>query len=84
MCQAIEGLLSTLAVGTNRSCRSIHSFHYMTRETSWAFLILFTFLSFVPKSGKRIAMHSICSTLAQVARAAGRAGTGSQIHSGRR
>ena len=30
------------------------------KGTSWDFLILFTFFSFVPKSGKRISMLSIC------------------------
>ena len=53
MCQAIEGLGGLLiAIGT--------LIPLYDKGTSWDFLILFTFFSFVPKSGKRISMLSIC------------------------
>ena len=56
MCQATR----KIAIGTNRSCRSIHSFHYMTRERLGTLsLFLHSFLSFSSReSGYRCSVFA--------------------------
>ena len=57
MCQAIGELLSYW----DKSKLSFDPFIPLyNKKTAWDFLILFTFFSFVPQSGTRISMLSIC------------------------
>ena len=61
MCQATGGLEGLLISYWDESKLSFDSFISLyDKGTSWDFLILFTFFSLVPKSGKRISMLSIC------------------------
>ena len=73
MCQVIEELEDYLAIETNRSCRSINSFHHMTRERLGTFSFFsHSFLSFPSReSGYRGSKFAIRIDGAQLRRLLG-------------